>query len=141
MKYTIREAAPEDFDAILALWGSTDFHTSRPDTRETLQQFFDFSPDLVLVAEEGGRIIGTVIAPWNGWRGFIARLATDRAVRREGVARALVKEAEKRLIARGAERIYALVATLSPPAVPFWKATGYTEYETAALYGKSAEDI
>ncbi len=136
MTYTIREATQADFDAVLALWASTDFHTSLPDTHETLRKFHEFSPDMFLVAEGGDRIVGTVIAPWNGWRGFIARLAVDPAARRHGIARALVKEAERRLMARGAERIYALVATLSPPAVPFWKAAGYEEYETAALFGK-----
>ncbi|HEU4758561.1 MAG TPA: GNAT family N-acetyltransferase [Dehalococcoidia bacterium] len=137
---TIREATRGDFDAVLALWRSIDFHTSLLDTPETLQQFHDFSPDMFLVAEEDGRIVGTVIAPWNGWRGFLARLATDPASRRTGIARALVEEAERRLAARGARRIYALVATLSPPTVPFWKAVGYEEIDTAALYGKSAGD-
>ena len=140
MEYTIREAIPDDFAAVLALWRSMDWPTSVPDTRETLQQFHDFSPDMFLVAELDGRIVGTAIAPWNGWRGFIARLATDPARRRAGVARALVEEAEQRLAARGARRIYALVDTLSPLAVPFWEAVGYGDNETAALYGKSPEN-
>ena len=140
MEYTIREAIPDDFAAVLALWRSMDWPTSVPDTRETLQQFHDFSPDMFLVAELDGRIVGTAIAPWNGWRGFIARLATDPARRRAGVARALVEEAEQRLAARGARRIYALVDTLSPLAVPFWEAVGYRDNETAALYGKSPEN-
>ena len=140
MEYTIREAVPDDFDAVLALWSSMDWPTSVPDTRETLQQFHDFSPELFLVAEADGHIVGTAIAPWNGWRGFIARLATDPPTRRAGVARALVEEAERRLTARGARRIYALVDTLSPLAVPFWQAVGYERNETAGLYGKSPEN-
>ena len=78
MKYTIREATPDDFEVVLALWRSLDWPTSVPDTRETLQQFYGFSRNQLLVAEADGRIVGTVIAAWNGWRGFIARLRPTR---------------------------------------------------------------
>jgi hypothetical protein len=80
--FTIREATPADFDSVLALWFSIDRHTALPDKPEYLQQFLDFAPDLFLVAEAGGRVAGTIIGGWDGWRGHIARLATDPALRR-----------------------------------------------------------
>ena len=87
---TIREAAPADFDAIIAMWHSIDRHTELPDKPVYLQQFHDFSPDLFLVAEDDGRIVGSVIGGWDGWRGHIARLAADPTLRRKRIARKLV---------------------------------------------------
>src|SRR3990170_6968645 len=104
--YVIREATPSDFDAILSLWASIDRHTGLADRPEYLRTFHDFSPDLFLVAESDGRIVGTVIGGWDGWRANIARLTTDASLRRRGVARALVKEIERRLWAKGARRVY-----------------------------------
>jgi ribosomal protein S18 acetylase RimI-like enzyme len=137
---TIRPATPADFDAILALWFSIDRHTALPDKPEYLQQFLDFSPDLFLVADQGGRIAGTIIGGWNGWRGLIARLAVDPSQRRSGIAKALVSEIETRLKARGARRIYALVDTLSPQAEPFWQAAGYGMNEHIVQYSKNMRE-
>lgn len=126
-----------DIDAILKLWYSIDRHTALPDRPEYLQQFLDFAPDLFLVAEADGQIVGTIIGGWDGWRGHIARLATYSSLRRSGIAKALVHEIEARLRAKGARRIYALVDRLSPPAEPFWRAMGYVLNENVLQYSRN----
>jgi len=136
-RYTIREARPEDFDPIIRLWESIDRHTALPDRREYLETFHAFSPDLLLVAEAQGRIIGTVIGGWDGWRANIARLATRPEARRTGVAMALVREVERRLQAKGARRVYALVDRRSPPAIPFWEAAGYAFNDNILQYSRN----
>jgi len=136
----IREARPEDFDPIITLWGQIDRHTALPDRREYLETFHAFSPDLLLVAESGGRLVATVIGGWDGWRANIARLSTHPGVRRKGVAMALVREIERRLLAKGARRIYALVDKRSPPARPFWEAAGYVVNENILQYSRNVGD-
>lgn len=135
--FTIREARPEDLDAVLRLWASIDRHTGLADRREYLETFVAFSPDLFLVAEAEGRIVGTIIGGWDGWRANIARLATDPRLRRRGIAEALVREIERRLVGKGARRIYALVDKRSPPAVPFWEAAGYAVNEKILQYSRN----
>lgn len=135
--FTVREARPGDFPAILALWYSLDRHTALPDKPEHLETFHRFSPDLFLVAESDGRIVGTVIGGWDGWRANIARLATDPECQRGGVATALVREIERRLRGKGAARIYALVDKRSLPATPFWDAAGYTPNENITQYSRN----
>lgn len=135
--FTIRDATPPDFDAILELWSRIDRHTGLPDRVEYLEAFHKFSADLLLVAETEGQVIGTVIGGWDGWRAQIARLATDPGFRRKGVAKALVEEIERRLRARGAKRVYALVDKRSPPAVPFWEARGYAANENIIQYSRN----
>ncbi len=136
----IRDATAGDIEAILALWHSIDRHTGLPDKPEYLQQFLDFSPDLFLVAESDGVIVGTVIGGWDGWRAQIARLPTDPSLRRAGIARKLVAEIESRLRTKGARRIYALVDRRSPPAMPFWESVGYTGNEDVIQYSRNLEE-
>jgi len=138
--YTIREARPEDFDLIIRLWESIDRHTALSDRHEYLETFHAFSPDLLLVAEAEGRIIGTVIGGWDGWRANIARLAIRPEARRTGVAMALVREVEHRLQAKGARRVYALVDRRSPPAIPFWEAAGYAFNDNILQYSRNFEE-
>jgi ribosomal protein S18 acetylase RimI-like enzyme len=138
--FTIREVRPEELDAIIRLWESIDRHTGLADRREYLETFHAFSPDLFLVAEAEGRIIGTIIGGWDGWRANIARLATDAGFRRKGIAEALVREIEKRLRAKGARRIYALVDRRSAPAAPFWEAAGYQPNDNIIQYSRNFEE-
>lgn len=138
--YTIREARPGDFDVIIRLWESIDRHTGLADRREYLETFHAFSPELFLVAEAEGRIIGTVIGGWDGWRANIARLSTHPDLRRKGVAMALVQEIERRLQAKGARRIYALVDRRSPPAEPFWESAGYTVNDQMLQYSRNFDE-
>ncbi len=138
--YTIREARPGDFDVIIRLWESIDRHTGLADRREYLETFHAFSPELFLVAEAEGRIVGTVIGGWDGWRANIARLSTHPDLRRKGVAMALVPEIERRLQAKGARRIYALVDRRSPPAEPFWEAAGYAVNENILQYSRNFDE-
>ncbi len=137
--FSIREARAEDFDAVIRLWESIDRHTSLPDRREYLETFHAFSPELILVAEAEGRIVGTVIGGWDGWRANIARLSTHPDLRRSGVAMALVREIERRLHAKGARRVYALVDRRSPPAEPFWEAAGYTVNDQMLQYSRNLD--
>ncbi len=138
--YTIREARPEDFDVIIRLWESIDRHTGLADRREYLETFHAFSPELFLVAEAEGRIVGTVIGGWDGWRANIARLSTHPDLRRKGVAMALVQEIERRLQAKGARRVYALVDRRSPPAEPFWESAGYTVNDQMLQYSRNFDE-
>lgn len=69
--------------------------------------------------------IGSLIASWDGWRGSLYRLAVHPDHRRRGLATALVREGERRLRARGAERLAAIVAEEDPGAHDFWLAAGY----------------
>ena len=138
--FTVRAAEPADFQAILDLWATIDRHTGLADRIEYLERFHAFSPDLLLVAESEGRIVGTVIGGWDGWRANIARLSTHPDLRRAGVARALVDEIERRLREKGARRIYALVDKRSPPASPFWEAAGYSYNDQILQYSRNLEE-
>src|SRR3990172_4248787 len=83
------------------------------------------SPDLLLVAESEGRLVGSVLGGWDNWRAHIERLAVHPDFRRRGLARALTAEIERRLLARGARRIYALASVKQEIGVKFWESLPY----------------
>src|SRR5262249_59584071 len=99
---------------VLELWKSAEAIPRPTDTLAELQRIVREHPNTLLVGEEDGRLIGTVIAGWDGWRGGIYRLAVLPHCRRRGVGQALVAEAQRRLAARGAPRPHAIGARDQP---------------------------
>jgi ribosomal protein S18 acetylase RimI-like enzyme len=122
---TIRECRPEEAEAVLLLWAQAGATPSVTDTADQLRRTISAGPALVLVAEVSGRVVGSVIGGFDGWRGNLYRLAVHPEHQRRGIARALVREAERRLVERGAARITALVERDHAWAMNFWQAAGY----------------
>ncbi len=122
---SIRACRLEDIEAVLELWRQASATPSVTDTAGDLRRAVAASAAHVLVAEMGGRLVGSVIATFDGWRGNLYRLAVHPGHRRRGVARALVAEAETLLARQGAKRITALVEKDHAWATGFWTAVGY----------------
>jgi len=137
--YRIRECRPEDCAAVLSLWRQAEAIPSQTDTLEELQRLVADNSGLFLVAEHRGRLVGTVIGGWDGWRGNVYRLAVLPDVRRRGIARSLVAEVERRLRAKGARRITALVVKSEEQATAFWQATGYQHDRRIVRYVKTLD--
>jgi ribosomal protein S18 acetylase RimI-like enzyme len=137
----VRPARRSEIPAVLALWREADAVPSISDDPASLRRLLDTSEDALLVAETadspepggpepggpgaGGRLVGTIVAGWDGWRGNLYRLAVLPTARRRGIALRLVAEAERRLAEKGAIRLSALVMSEHDPAVALWLAAGY----------------
>lgn len=133
---TIRSATAVDIPAVLSLWRDAGAEPSHTDDPESLGRLIDVDPGSLLVAESEGRIVGSVIAGWDGWRGSIYRLAVDPRLRRAGLGRRLVAEAEARLAEVGARRLQAIVSTSDGPAREFWQSSDWNEQVRRARFVK-----
>jgi ribosomal protein S18 acetylase RimI-like enzyme len=109
---------------VLALWETSRSAASvTPDTVEAVETLLDRS--LLLVADDGGEIVGTLVVGWDGWRGNMYRLAVRADHRRRGIGLALVEAGHEHLHSLGARRITALVGAEEEEAAALWRAAGY----------------
>ena len=113
--------------AVLALWATDGVHPSHTDDVDGVTRLLDHDPEALLVAEVDGRLIGSVIAAWDGWRGSVYRLAVAPDQRRRGVAAQLLVAAEGRLAALGAARLQAIVVATDDRATAFWRSRSWEE--------------
>jgi ribosomal protein S18 acetylase RimI-like enzyme len=125
----VRQAHSGDFFAILQLWGHAGVTPpSNSDSLDGLTRLMDTVGAVLLVATAHGRIVGSVIGGWDGWRGNIYRLAVVPEYHRLGIARRLVKEVSRALFDKGAERIGTLVEHEHSWAIQFWESLGEIGY-------------
>jgi len=119
-----------DVPALLSLWEDAAENDSRPiDTAEKLEAVLRRDRDSCILAEQDSRIVGSIIAGWDGWRAHLYRLAVHPDVRRQGIGSLLLTEAETRLRALGAARIDAMVLKGNDLGQTIWRAAGYTQQE------------
>jgi len=129
----VRAARPDDIDGVLAVWGvARSAAAVTPDTPESVTRVIERGT--LFVAELEGRIVGALVAGWDGWRGNMYRLAVLPALRRRGIARALVEAGHERLRAQGAVRVTALVGLGEEDAEGLWAAVGYARDDEMARF-------
>lgn len=128
-----------DYEAAYALWrrAGLGIHLRPSDTREEIAKKLTRDPDLFLVAEVGGVIVGTVLGGWDGRRGLVYHLAVDPAHRRQGIGQALMEELERRLVAKGCLRYYLLVAHDNQEAIAFYRQLGWEIMEDIVPMAKA----
>jgi ribosomal protein S18 acetylase RimI-like enzyme len=131
MAIEIRPAGPDDIQAVLSLWSDAAAPTSTDDV-DGVDALLERDPGALLVAEVSGRIVGTVIAAWDGWRGSVYRIVVAPECRRDGLGRRLLDEAENRLRRVGARRMHAIVVGTDAQALGFWESSDW-EHQASQL--------
>jgi ribosomal protein S18 acetylase RimI-like enzyme len=83
---------PDDYANVFALWQNAGegIGVGPSDQPEEIEKKVQRAPDLFLVAEHDGRIVGTVIGSFDGRRGMIYHLAVAPKYRRQGLANRLM---------------------------------------------------
>ncbi len=129
---------PEDYPAVRALWegAGPGINVRRSDEPQELEKKLQRDPDLFLVAESDGAIVGSVMGGFDGRRGMIYHLAVAPEYRRRGLGQALMDEAEQRLRQKGCIRCYLMVTKNNPEAAPFYEKRGWERMDFVETFAK-----
>jgi ribosomal protein S18 acetylase RimI-like enzyme len=130
----IRRAQPADADALLRFWTEAGASLSTTDDVPYLRRAIENPAAALIVAEANERLVGSILGAFDGWRGNLYRLVVHPSYRRQGIARALVREIERIFVAWGVRRVTVLVELDRPWATQFWQAVGYPRDEHIARH-------
>jgi ribosomal protein S18 acetylase RimI-like enzyme len=132
---------PADYELVFRLWQSMEkgVRVGRSDTLAEIEKKIARDPDLFLVAEAGGSIIGSVIGGFDGRRGLIYHLAVAAAFRGQGLGSRLMDEVERRLRAKGCLKCYLLVTDDNVEAEGYYQHRGWQHMDYIHLYGKELQ--
>jgi ribosomal protein S18 acetylase RimI-like enzyme len=136
MPLTIRPAAAEDEQAVIALWRVCDLVASYNDPAVD----FAFAragacSDVLVGEDEIGQIKGSVMVGHDGHRGWLYYVASDPDSRGAGFGRQMVTAAEDWLRERGVIKAQLLVRETNTKVVSFYEHLGF-EVAPRVVMGK-----
>jgi ribosomal protein S18 acetylase RimI-like enzyme len=131
----IRAATRSEIPDVLAVWAvARSAAASTADDETVVAAVLDHDAGALLVAVAEGRVVGTLIVGFDGWRGAMYRLGVVPQLRRRGIASRLVDAGHARLRALGARRVGAMVEVGEAGAEGLWAAAGYAHDAALARF-------
>lgn len=119
---------------VIELWRNVfGYETAHNEPNLVLDKKIAENDGLLWVALEGTSAVGTVMAGYDGHRGWIYSLAVDPKIQRTGVGSQLLQTAEKELILRGCLKINLQIAEGNDVVQGFYEANGYTVEERISM--------
>jgi len=134
----IRIYRQDDFDEVLTLWERCDLLRPWNDPEMDIERKQNHSPELFLVAEVGGEVVGSVMGGYDGHRGSAYYLGVHPDYRGRGIANALINRLEKKLIARGCPKINLMVRAENDAVVSMYEKLDYEIYTQNRLICRKA---
>jgi len=129
----IRPFKPEDETAVIALWQQCDLVRPWNNPHQDIARKLCVQSELFLVGVLDGQIVASVMAGYEGHRGWLNYLAVAPQYQRRGHARALVAEVERRLRQTGCPKINLQIRTANQGVIEFYRRIGYSIDEVVSM--------
>jgi GNAT superfamily N-acetyltransferase len=134
----IRPFEASDTEAVVTLWEACELTRLWNDPRKDIARRVAVDDGLFLVADVDGSVVATVMAGYDGHRGWVNYLAVDPECRGLGYGRGLMAEAEGRLAARGCPKVNLQIRDSNTAVLAFYERLGYA-VDAAVSMGKRLE--
>jgi ribosomal protein S18 acetylase RimI-like enzyme len=123
----LRSYQPHDFGAVDRLWRQVfPNDPERNRAANAVPAKLAMEDELLMVAEGGeGQVVGTIMAGYDGHRGWLYSVAVDPRHQRRGIGRALVAEALTRLAALGCVKVNLQIREGNAAVTQFYERMGF----------------
>jgi len=133
MNLEITSYNPTYQTAVMDLWKKCNLVVPQNDPIEDIQKKIDVQPELFFVALLKNKLIGSVMAGYDGHRGWLYYLAVLPEYQKKGYGKKLVKKAVNELRKLGCLKVNLQVRTDNTSIVNFYKHLGFKEEERVSL--------
>lgn len=137
-KFIIRSFSLVDQDSVIALWHACGLARPNNNPAKDIARKLKVNPELFLVGEVAGKIVGTVMVGYEGHRGWINYLGVLPEYQGQGFGQQLMARAEVLLGERGCPKINLQVRLLNTKVIAFYEALGFRLDQVVSL-GKRLE--
>jgi ribosomal protein S18 acetylase RimI-like enzyme len=112
---------------VIALWQTVfAYETAHNRPGLVIDKKLAVNDDLFFVALVDNEVVGTIMAGYDGHRGWIYSVAVSPSHRRQGIGSQLVAHAERALIAKGAVKINLQIMQGNEAVTAFYASLGFS---------------
>jgi ribosomal protein S18 acetylase RimI-like enzyme len=129
----IRPFHEDDTEAVVTLWEESGLTRPWNDPRKDIARKLGVQREWFLVVEDEGQVVASVMAGYDGHRGWVNYLAVTPSRRGRGLARALMAEVERLLGDAGCPKVNLQVRTTNEAALGFYERLGYKRDDAISL--------
>jgi len=119
--------------AVIDLWRNCGLIVPQNDPVEDIQRKLAFQPELFFVALLDGQLVGSVMAGYEGHRGWLHYLAVLPSFQKRGYGKKLVNKAIVELRKLECLKLNLQVRKSNTPVIEFYKHLGFEEEERISL--------
>lgn len=136
----IRNYESGDERGLVALWSACNLLNPKNDPVKDIRRKLDSGNGWLLVGVENGTVVASVMAGYEGHRGWINYLAVSPDLRRRGYGERILKAAEANLKRAGCPKINLQVRRSNREVIGFYGKMGYLDDEVISLGKRLIDD-
>ncbi|NOX50475.1 MAG: GNAT family acetyltransferase [Gammaproteobacteria bacterium] len=123
----MRAYLPEDESALVELWEICfPNEPARNNPADVIRRKLSVQPELLMVCIVDGRLVGSALAGYDGFRGWVNKVAVHPEYQRKGIASLLMDTAESALAALGCPKLNIQVRADNAAVVEFYENAGFS---------------
>lgn len=136
----VRPFLEADREGVIELWERCGLTRAWNDPAVDIDRKLARDGELLLVGCVGDEIVASVMAGYDGHRGWVNYLAVDPGAQGAGHGRAIMQAAEDRLLALGCPKVNLQIRTSNLDAVRFYESIGYTMDDVVSMGRRLIDD-
>lgn len=132
----IRPMQSADYSQLAALWNSISGFGIRSidDSKEGIERFLKRNPSTSVVAERGGRIVGSILCGHDGRQGSFYHVCVSSDCRNQGIGHKMTAYALQALQKEGISKVCLVAFKSNETGNAFWEKAGWTRREDFNSY-------
>lgn len=130
----IRNYHQSDKESVICLWKEIfklEKYHNNPEVAINMKN--RYNDDLFFIVEEDNQIIGSIIAGFDGHRGWLYSLAVHPSYRRRGIGTSLVRKALNELERLGCLKVNLQIDSDNKSVIDFYKKNGFLVEERISM--------
>ena len=133
MVFQIVRYNPDYQRAVVDLWKECNLTVPQNDPVEDIEKKLAFQPELFFVAFSDGKLVGSVMAGYEGHRGWLNYLVVLPSYQKRGYGRRLVERAIAELKRLGCLKLNVQIRESNASAVAFYEHLGFRNDHVVSL--------
>lgn len=129
----IRPYQSEDEEQVVELWQDCCLVVPHNNPQRDIWLKMQVQPELFLVGLFGSQVVASIMAGYEGHRGWLNYLAVLPAHQRQGIGRRMVEAATAKLEVMGCPKINVQIRTSNTEVIEFYKRLGFTMDDVVSM--------